>query len=358
MKKILLSLFLISSVAFGSATRIMEADSLVSADKTKSYALPAASDTLTGRASTDSLTNKTLVVASNTVTTAASGNLAATSLNAALAELQSDIDTRVTGPASATDKALTRFNATTGKLVQDSLAILSDAGVLTGLTGITSTGTATLSNATLSGSLEWTSNTADATATGASANITSATTVVTRLTNASLTSVGGYADATAGRYRIIINNTGNSITIKNEDTGVTAANRILTGSNADFVLANNGSIVLIYNATIARNMLLGGTGDVTAAGTQTLTNKTISGASNTFSQLPIATQFIRDSFAGNSSTTIFTLSQTPAVSAQVEVFVDGILQIVTTDYSISGTSLTFVTAPETGQDIKAIYSRY
>jgi hypothetical protein len=40
------------------------------------------------------LTNKTLVVANNTVTTAASGNLAATELNAALDELQTDIDTR------------------------------------------------------------------------------------------------------------------------------------------------------------------------------------------------------------------------------------------------------------------------
>ena len=47
--------------------------------------------------STDALTNKTIVVADNTVTTAASGNLAATELNAALAELQTDIDTRATG---------------------------------------------------------------------------------------------------------------------------------------------------------------------------------------------------------------------------------------------------------------------
>ncbi len=42
------------------------------------------------------LTNKTIVVASNTVTTAASGNLIATELNAALAELQTDIDGRAT----------------------------------------------------------------------------------------------------------------------------------------------------------------------------------------------------------------------------------------------------------------------
>ena len=43
---------------------------------------------------TQSLTNKTIVAASNTITTAASGNLTATELNAALAELQADIDAR------------------------------------------------------------------------------------------------------------------------------------------------------------------------------------------------------------------------------------------------------------------------
>ena len=47
--------------------------------------------TLTG---TQTLTNKTIVAANNTITTAASGNLTATELNAALAELQADVDTR------------------------------------------------------------------------------------------------------------------------------------------------------------------------------------------------------------------------------------------------------------------------
>jgi len=51
--------------------------------------------TLVGHTDTQTLTNKTVVVASNTVTTAASGNLTATELNAALAELQADIETRM-----------------------------------------------------------------------------------------------------------------------------------------------------------------------------------------------------------------------------------------------------------------------
>jgi len=51
----------------------------------------------------------------------------------------------VVGPASATDNALARFDLTTGKLIQNSAGILSDAGVLTGLTGLTSSGNVTLS---------------------------------------------------------------------------------------------------------------------------------------------------------------------------------------------------------------------
>jgi hypothetical protein len=54
------------------------------------------SGVVVGTTDSQTLTNKTMVVASNTVTTAASGNLAATELNTALAELQTDIDTRAT----------------------------------------------------------------------------------------------------------------------------------------------------------------------------------------------------------------------------------------------------------------------
>ena len=51
----------------------------------------------------------------------------------------------VVGPSSATDNALVRFDSTTGKLIQSSVGVLSDAGVLTGLTGLTSSGNITLS---------------------------------------------------------------------------------------------------------------------------------------------------------------------------------------------------------------------
>jgi hypothetical protein len=46
----------------------------------------------------------------------------------------------VTGPASSTDNALARYDGTGGKTLQSSIAVLSDAGSLTGLTSQTTTG--------------------------------------------------------------------------------------------------------------------------------------------------------------------------------------------------------------------------
>jgi hypothetical protein len=46
------------------------------------------------------------------------------------------------GPASSTDKAIVRFNGTTGKLAQNSVGILSDAGILTGVRPTLPAGTA------------------------------------------------------------------------------------------------------------------------------------------------------------------------------------------------------------------------
>jgi hypothetical protein len=48
-------------------------------------------------------------------------------------DLQTALNAKVAGPASATDNALVRFDATTGKLIQDSSAILDDSANLSGL---------------------------------------------------------------------------------------------------------------------------------------------------------------------------------------------------------------------------------
>lgn len=53
-------------------------------------------------------------------------------------------------------------------------------------------------------------------------------------------------------------------------------------------------------------------------------------------------------FNGTGAQTAFTLSSAPATLVATEVFISGVRQRPTTDYTISGTTLTFVSAPATG----------
>ena len=64
--------------------------------------------------------------------------------------------------------------------------------------------------------------------------------------------------------------------------------------------------------------------------------------------------FSTDTFTGNNSTTQFTLSEAPVTANSVMVFVDGILQKLTTNYTITGTTLDFGSgnAPATNAEIE------
>jgi hypothetical protein len=91
-----------------------------------------------GTSDAQALTNKTIVAASNTITTAASGNLTSTELNAALAELQADIDTRLSGTQLSDHIADTTTHGTTGDIVGT-----SDAQALTNKTVVVASNTIT-----------------------------------------------------------------------------------------------------------------------------------------------------------------------------------------------------------------------
>jgi hypothetical protein len=57
----------------------------------------------------------------------------------------------VNGPASATDNAVARFDGTTGKLIQNSVVLVSDTGAVSGVTDLTASGAVTLSGGTANG---------------------------------------------------------------------------------------------------------------------------------------------------------------------------------------------------------------
>ena len=62
-----------------------------------------------------------------------------------------------------------------------------------------------------------------------------------------------------------------------------------------------------------------------------------------------------DKFVGDGTTTEFTLSETPAASSTINVYVDGALKTITTDYTLTGKKVTFVTAPTNGEEIRVDY---
>jgi hypothetical protein len=94
----------------------------------------------------------------------------------------------------------------------------------------------------------------------------------------------------------------------------------------------------------------------------TLQNKTISGSNNTLTQVPIANDFISEVPTGtiNGSNVTFTLANTPVAVDSVQVFLNGIVQIrgAGEDYTLSGNTITFITAPATGQSLRVVYPRY
>jgi hypothetical protein len=70
-----------------------------------------------------------------------------------------------------------------------------------------------------------------------------------------------------------------------------------------------------------------------------------------------AISYIVDSFTGDGSTSVFTMSVAQALSSQIIVFVGSIYQDPTTAYTVNGGfDITFTSAPPSGEPISVIHS--
>lgn len=122
--KVLCGVLFVGVFAIAAASRVLDVDSFRSSDRTKTWALPAATDTLVGRASTDTLTNKTL-----------SGNTA-TNLISGSGTLTLNTSGTVTAP-NATDtlvgKATT--DTLTNKSISGSTNTITNVSLTAGVTG-------------------------------------------------------------------------------------------------------------------------------------------------------------------------------------------------------------------------------
>lgn len=139
-------------------------------------------------------------------------------------------------PATSTDNALVRFDGTTGKLVQNSTAILTDDGDLT-LRSIHSASQAISSITGANQTLPLVNS--------LHAYITSAVTSISDLTNPT--------DATKDYFFSVTNQTGGDLVYNNNT-------RILTGLGKPLKVKNNGSVWFRYSSVDDKFYIIGGAG--------------------------------------------------------------------------------------------------
>lgn len=106
----------------------------------------------------------------------------------------------------------------------------------------------------------------DSATTGTNTTAAAFTAGVIRLTNASLISLSGIPAGGSGQMLLVMNQTGNAITINDDEVTATAANRIRTGTAGNVQMLTNSTFIFSYDTTAARWMLAGGTGSGSGSG--------------------------------------------------------------------------------------------
>lgn len=103
----------------------------------------------------------------------------------------------------------------------------------------------------------------DSATTGSAQSVTPTKSFIV-LSNVSLVSINNIANPIDGRLLILKNSTGANISLLN-DSGGTAANRIVTGTGADLLILNNATVWVAYDANSSRWTVVGGSGGGSAA---------------------------------------------------------------------------------------------
>jgi hypothetical protein len=222
---------------------------------TRTLTVPDVNDTLVTLAALQTLTNKTLtspIITNPTITGGSISGLTITALDANVT-FQDDIDPtkqmrfQLSGISTGQTRTLTVPDIT------DTLVTLTASQVLSNKS-LTNTGDINF-NARIIGDAEL-----DNTTSGLNATSPTPSKVIRRYTG-SISSLDGVTapSGSARQLFILTNETGSSFVVNN-DTGATAANRILTGTGANLTLAANSSLILYYSTDLSRWMVVGGSG--------------------------------------------------------------------------------------------------
>jgi hypothetical protein len=127
------------------------------------------------------------------------------------------------------------------------------------------------------------------------------------------------------------------------------------GSTTAFTISSGRTVedVLVF----VNGFQLTPTTDYTISGTTlTFTTAPASSAEITYRYLPLGGAYSSANFTGNGSATTITIDAGRAV-ADVIVVINGLTLVPTDDYTISGTTLTFATAPANLAEITVRYLR-
>jgi hypothetical protein len=163
------------------------------------------------------------------------------------------------------------------------------------------------------------------------------------------------ADGTNGQA--LVTNGSGTLSFTTLSTTLTYSSGTATGdgSTTAFTISSGRTVqdVLVF----VNGFMLTPTTDYTISGT-TLTFQTApaSSAEITYRYLPLGGAYTSADFTGDGSATTITIDAGRAV-ADVLVVVNGLTLVPTTDYTISGTTLTFATAPANLAEITVRYLR-
>jgi len=163
------------------------------------------------------------------------------------------------------------------------------------------------------------------------------------------------ADGTNGQA--LVTNGSGTLSFTTLSTTLTYSSGTATGngSTTAFTISSGRSVndVLVF----VNGFQLTPTTDYTISGTTlTFTTAPATSAEICYRYLPLGGAYTSANFTGNGSATTITIDAGRAV-ADVLVVVNGLTLVPTTDYTISGTTLTFVTAPANLAEITVRYLR-
>jgi hypothetical protein len=163
------------------------------------------------------------------------------------------------------------------------------------------------------------------------------------------------ADGTNGQA--LITNGSGTLSFTTLSTTLTYSSGTAVGDNSTtaFTISSGRSVqdVLVF----VNGFMLTPTTDYTISGTTlTFVTAPATSAEITYRYLPLGGAYTSADFTGNGSATTITIDAGRAV-ADVLVVVNGLTLVPTTDYTISGTTLTFATAPANLAEITVRYLR-